>query len=93
MAASAVFVLDAKGKPIISRDFRGEVAYSCVERFNMRVAEMESENIPVPPIFLGQAKAEDAKEHCRRIHMAHSAEQRDLLMKELGKVIVRLPPV
>ncbi|GHP11311.1 AP-1 complex subunit mu-2 [Pycnococcus provasolii] len=52
VARSPVFVLDAKGKPIISRDFRGEVAYSCVERFNMRVAEMESENIPVPPIFL-----------------------------------------
>ena len=38
-------------------------------------------------------KAADAMEHCRRIHMAHSAEQRDLLMKEIGKVIVRLPAV
>ena len=51
MAASAVFVLDSKGKPIISRDFRGDVPYSCVERFNSRVAEMESEDEPVPPVF------------------------------------------
>ena len=33
-------------------------------------------------------KAEDAKEHCRRIHMAHTAEQRNLLMDQIGKVCV-----
>ena len=33
-------------------------------------------------------KAEDAMDHCRRIHLAHSLEQRDLLMTECGKVCV-----
>ena len=33
MAVSAVFLLDGKGKLLISRDFRGDVPVSCVDRF------------------------------------------------------------
>ena len=33
MAVSAVFMLDGKGKLLISRDFRGDVPVSCVDRF------------------------------------------------------------
>ena len=33
MAVSAVFILDGKGKLLISRDFRGDVPVSCVDRF------------------------------------------------------------
>jgi hypothetical protein len=33
MAVSAVFVLDSKGKLLISRDFRGDIPVSCVDRF------------------------------------------------------------
>jgi AP-1 complex subunit mu len=33
MAVSAVFILDSKGKLLISRDFRGDIPVSCVDRF------------------------------------------------------------
>jgi len=33
MAVSAVFMLDGKGKLLISRDFRGDVPVTCVDRF------------------------------------------------------------
>jgi AP-1 complex subunit mu len=32
-AISAIYVLDSKGKQLIARDFRGDIAASCVERF------------------------------------------------------------
>ena len=33
MSLSAVYILDAKGKVLINRDFRGDVPANCVERF------------------------------------------------------------
>ena len=33
MSLSAIFILDAKGKVLINRDFRGDVPSNCVERF------------------------------------------------------------
>ena len=33
MTASAVFILDVKGKVVISRNYRGDVPMNCVERF------------------------------------------------------------
>jgi len=48
MTASAVFVLDAKGKVIISRNFRGDVPMNCVERFSGHVLEAdEADERPV----------------------------------------------
>jgi len=42
MTASAVFILDMKGKVIISRNYRGDVPMNCVERFSGHVLEAES---------------------------------------------------
>jgi AP-1 complex subunit mu len=42
MTASAVFILDMKGKVIISRNYRGDVPMNCVERFSGHVLEAEA---------------------------------------------------
>ena len=48
MTASAVFILDVKGKVIISRNFRGDVPMNCVERFSGHVLEAdEADERPV----------------------------------------------
>ena len=43
MGISAVFALDLKGKVIIARDYRGDVALSCTERFTQHLADVENE--------------------------------------------------
>eukprot|EP00916_Digyalum_oweni_P025162 GHVL01041477.1.p2 GENE.GHVL01041477.1~~GHVL01041477.1.p2 ORF type:complete len:173 (+),score=25.65 GHVL01041477.1:72-590(+) len=48
--ASAVFILDQKGKPIIARNYRGEVSIHITERFQHNVIEQE-ESL-VKPIFI-----------------------------------------
>jgi hypothetical protein len=45
MAASAVFILDHKGKILISRNYRGDVPMSVASRFIMKVLEEEELNI------------------------------------------------
>jgi len=45
---SAIFILDAKGKILISRDYRGDVSLGCAERFISRI--MEKEELDVKPI-------------------------------------------
>jgi hypothetical protein len=48
MTASAVFILDVKGKVIISRNYRGDVPMNCVERFAGHVLEAdEADERPV----------------------------------------------
>jgi len=49
MSVSALFILDAKGKIIISRDYRGDIRVSCVDRFVQRLVEEEEAN--VRPVF------------------------------------------
>ena len=41
MVCSAVFITDTKGKPIISRNYRGDIPMSCVERFARYIQERE----------------------------------------------------
>ena len=41
MAASALFILDLKGRVILSRDYRGDVPAKSVESFTSRVNELE----------------------------------------------------
>lgn len=41
MAASALFVLDLKGRIILSRDYRGDVPARNVEKFISKVNELE----------------------------------------------------
>ena len=43
MGVSAVFALDLKGKVIIARDYRGDVALNCTERFTQHLADVENE--------------------------------------------------
>lgn len=40
---SAIFILDLKGKVLISRDYRGDLKPGCVERFMPIVMDMEDE--------------------------------------------------
>jgi AP-1 complex subunit mu len=48
MTASAVFILDSKGKIIISRNYRGDVPMNCVDRFaNMMIEEEDSQLTPI----------------------------------------------
>ena len=46
---SAVYVLDAKGKVLISRDYRGDVTPKHLERFVSHILEVEEANIK--PVF------------------------------------------
>jgi AP-1 complex subunit mu len=51
MTISAIFVLDSKGKIILSRDYRGDVsATQCLPRFVQRVFESDDTN-NLTPIF------------------------------------------
>lgn len=47
--ASAVFFLDKKGKPLLSRNYRGDVPMSAVDTFPMLLMEAEDETSIVPP--------------------------------------------
>lgn len=40
MVASAVFILDVKGKVLISRNYRGDIPMSAVEKFIPMVLEV-----------------------------------------------------
>mmetsp|Transcript_20203 Transcript_20203/g.48209 ORF Transcript_20203/g.48209 Transcript_20203/m.48209 type:complete len:424 (+) Transcript_20203:229-1500(+) len=48
MTASAVFILDLKGKVIISRNYRGDVPMSCADRFaHLMLDEQEGTSAPI----------------------------------------------
>lgn len=47
MVASAVFILDLKGKVLISRNYRGDVAMNCIDKFMPLIMESE-EDVPSP---------------------------------------------
>lgn len=47
--ASAIFFLDQKGKPLLSRNYRGDIPMSAVEKFPMLLMEAEEEKGVVPP--------------------------------------------
>ncbi|RUS35460.1 Mu homology domain-containing protein [Jimgerdemannia flammicorona] len=46
--ASAVYILDLKGKVLISRTYRGDIPMTAVEKFMPLVLEAEEEQVPVP---------------------------------------------
>lgn len=52
--ASLVAILDLKGKPLIQRSYRDDVAASHIERFLPLILEMEEEGQPVTPCFTNQ---------------------------------------
>lgn len=45
--ASAVFIMDMKGKVIISRNYRGEVPMNITERFQQNVIDAEDTRVPM----------------------------------------------
>jgi len=50
MVASAIFILDGKGKVLISRNYRGDIPMTAIERFPKLVAEQEEDNTVTPVI-------------------------------------------
>eukprot|EP00049_Salpingoeca_infusionum_P019068 m.360036 g.360036 ORF g.360036 m.360036 type:complete len:424 (-) comp18858_c0_seq1:211-1482(-) len=48
MSASAIYVLDVKGKVLISRDYRGDLPASCIEKFMPLVLAQEDEGGSAP---------------------------------------------
>ncbi|XP_064355467.1 AP-1 complex subunit mu-2 isoform X2 [Dromaius novaehollandiae] len=53
MSASAVFILDLKGKPLISRSYRGDVSAADVEPFLALLLQREEEGAPAPLLAHG----------------------------------------
>lgn len=54
MVCSAVFILDLKGKVLISRNYRGDVSMSCIEKFMPLIMEAEEDDqVPTPIISTG----------------------------------------
>mmetsp|Transcript_22537 Transcript_22537/g.27581 ORF Transcript_22537/g.27581 Transcript_22537/m.27581 type:complete len:96 (+) Transcript_22537:189-476(+) len=48
MATSAIFFTDLKGKILISRNYRGDVPISCIEKFANRIQEEdETDSKPI----------------------------------------------
>eukprot|EP00736_Rhodelphis_marinus_P006219 Rmarinus@m.17448 len=45
MATSALFILDQKGKIIISRNYRGDIPMSCAERFAQKLQDQEDNEV------------------------------------------------
>ena len=50
MVASAVFVLDNKGKVLIARNYRGDVPMAAIEKFMTLVADNEEDGAEMAPI-------------------------------------------
>lgn len=51
MAASALFILDLKGRVILSRDYRGDISAKSIERFISKVSELEETGKLTPIIY------------------------------------------
>ena len=50
MATSAIFILDLKGRVILSRDYRGDVPAKCVDRFIAKLGELEEQGKVTPVV-------------------------------------------
>lgn len=48
MTVSAIFFLDVRGRPIIFRDFRGDVSPKCAEKFMLKLHELEESGKSTP---------------------------------------------
>lgn len=53
MSLSAIFILDSKGKVLISRNYRGDVEMNVIERFMQLLLEQEDENNLTPIVQHG----------------------------------------
>lgn len=50
MSISAIYILDVKGKVLISRNYRGDIDMGCIEKFMPLVMEREDDGILAPII-------------------------------------------
>lgn len=50
MSSSAIFVLDSKGKVMISRNYRGDIDLSVIDKFMPLLMEKEEEGLVTPII-------------------------------------------
>ena len=50
MSTSAVYILDLKGKHLISRDYRGDIPHNVIDKFVKRVVKEEDE-VSIKPVF------------------------------------------
>ena len=50
MSSSAVFILDVKGKVLISRNYRGDIDMSVIDKFMPLLMEKEEEGLVTPII-------------------------------------------
>jgi AP-1 complex subunit mu len=53
MSLSAIFILDSKGKVLISRNYRGDVEMNVIERFMQLLLEQEDDNNLTPIVQHG----------------------------------------
>src|SRR5689334_14504486 len=51
MVASAVFILDVKGKVLIARNFRGDIPMNTIDKFMTLVMENEEDGAEQAPII------------------------------------------
>lgn len=54
MSSSAIFVLDVKGKVLISRNYRGDMDLAVIDKFMPLLMEKEEEGMSHLFIFLGR---------------------------------------
>ncbi|KAL8202345.1 UNVERIFIED_CONTAM: AP-1 complex subunit mu-2 [Gekko kuhli] len=54
MSASAVFILDLKGKPLISRNYKGDVSMSEIDHFMPQLMQREEESALTPLLSHGK---------------------------------------
>jgi hypothetical protein len=54
LMASAVFILDLKGKVILSRNYRGDIPMSAVEQFMPLLTELEEDEQTITPVLTHQ---------------------------------------
>eukprot|EP00045_Choanoeca_perplexa_P008805 m.82736 g.82736 ORF g.82736 m.82736 type:complete len:445 (-) comp14632_c0_seq2:1538-2872(-) len=55
MSASSIYVLDLKGKVLISRDYRGDLPLNCIDEFMTLVLDEEDEGLASPIVQSEQA--------------------------------------
>lgn len=53
MSMSAVYILDLKGKNLISRNYRGDITTNSIEKFLPLVLEQEEESVTTPIVVWG----------------------------------------
>lgn len=54
MSSSAIYILDVKGKVLISRNYRGDIDLGVIEKFMPLLMEKEEEGLVTPLIYTNE---------------------------------------